>query len=87
MSVKMGDTLPGGWSILNSNIKTRGSIHTFDHLSNLLYGQEEIGDFGMVEIREPSCGPQGRYKDVTGEQGLDVDQGKTMSGLVKYLRA
>lgn len=87
MSVKMGDTLPGGWSILNSNIETRGSIHTFDHLSNLLYGQKEIGDFGMVEIREPSCGPYRRYEDVTGQQRLDVDQGKTMSSLVKYLRA
>ena len=66
MSVKVRDRLSSGRSILDGNVEARSSIHSFDHPSNLLDSQKEVGELGMVEIREPSGGSERRYKDMSG---------------------
>jgi hypothetical protein len=85
VDMDMRDALAGVGAVLDGNVKRRGAEDALDHAGDALDGQEEVVDLCSGQVVEAGHDATGRYEDMAGQEGLEIDYGEGQAGAVEDL--
>lgn len=83
--MEVGHRLSGFDSILNGNVGIRCRVCHCQHLLDFLNCHKDICDFIWFEVTQVLYLSERDDEHMTGQYGLDIDQGVAQRSLVEYL--